>query len=155
MPKVYRVMLEADNGPIVGELPNMLGARPETDIHVEGGQVSLNTGGLSVNGCPCGIPPTIGPRRLRGIIPGAKNSNPDGRRLWGSGSGPFVESAIFDHLELRPRQAQELEDRQKGYIEPDQEMSFDNYQQAIAATRNQWELDEQLNINCPICGQHQ
>lgn len=146
-------MLGADDKPRVGEEPNMLGARPGTDIPVQDGQVSPETGGLSVNGCPCSIPPTVGPRLLRGIIPGAKNTNSDGRRLWSSGTGDFVSSEFAEHLRLRPRESEEVEHRQKGFIEPEQEATFVDYQQAIADTRSCWNLDEKRNTNCPICGQ--
>lgn len=152
MPKTYRVMLEADAKPRVGEASNMLGARPNVDIPIRDGQVFPETGGLSVNGCPCSIPPTIAPRGLRTIVPGAKNTNSDGRRLWSLGTGLFTDSGVAEHLRLRLREASEVELSQKGFVEPEQETSFNNYQQAIADTQVRWELDEKRNTECPLCG---
>ncbi|MDQ2688193.1 MAG: hypothetical protein M3Y28_10035 [Armatimonadota bacterium] len=90
---------------------------------------------------------------MRGVIPGAKNTNNDGRRVWSFGQGAFVEASLADQLALRPKDGADMEHRQKGYVEPDAEVEFDVYQNAIVATRNEWNRDEQRNSDCPICGQ--
>lgn len=151
-------MLEKDGKPDVGQGDNRLSARPgtgpRTDIPVDAdNQVRPGSGGPSVNGCACTIPPTIAPENLAGIIPGAKRPNTDNRRLWSHGTGAFVATLVSDNLSLRPADAADLEGRQKGYIEPGQRMDFVEYQQAIASTQDKWNLDEQRNRDCPICGQ--
>ena len=151
-------MLEANGKPDIGQGDNKLSARPgtgpRTDIPVDAdNQVRPGDGGLSVNGCACTIPPTIAPQRLVGIIPGAKRPNTDNRRLWSHGASAFVEGQVSDNLHLRPNGAADLEGRQKGYVEPRRQMGFDEYQQAIASMRDEWNLDEQRNRACPICGQ--
>lgn len=154
MPKIYRVMVQANAGPAIGQERNMLGARPGFDIPLQFAEGVLpSTGGLSVNSCPCTIPPTLAPRELNHLIPGATRPNVDGRRLWSHGQGTFILGQVADGLLLRPQESDNIVDRQKGYVEPDSDMVFQEYQQAIASTQTDWNIDEQRNSGCPICGQ--
>lgn len=155
MPKIYRIMVGKDDKPEVGSGRNMLGVRSEPennpDVVEVNGVVPVAAGGMSVNMCLCAMLPLMVPRRLRDIIPGAKNLGEDDRRVWRTGQGLFVSSPISERLNLRtdpdPRKPGH------GFVEPASSMPLANYQNALASTQGEWFVDEQRNDECTICGQ--
>ncbi len=155
MPKMYRIMVPKDDKPEVGSGRNMLGVRSAPDGNPDvvevNGQVPVAAGGMSVNMCLCAMPPLMVPRRLRDIVPGAKNSGDDGRRVWRMGQGPFVSSLVSENLTLRTDPDPDKPGH--GFVEPARSMALSNYQNALASTQNEWLVDEQRNDECTICGQ--
>lgn len=155
MPKIYRIMVAKDDKPEIGSGRNMLGVRSAPDANPDvvevDGQVPVATGGMSVSMCLCAMPPLMVPRKLRDIIPGAKNPGDDGRRVWRTGQGPFVSSPVNAMLDFRldpdPRKSGH------GFVEPATPMALSDYQSALAATQEEWLVDEQRNDECTICGQ--
>gem|GEM_PF-1841477 len=155
MPKIYRIMVAKDDKPEVGSGRNMLGVRSEPDVNPDvvevNGLVPMAAGGMSVSMCICAMLPTIVPRRLKDLVPGAKHSGSDGRRVWKAGQGPFVSASVSRDLDLRPDPNPNRLGH--GYVEPGTPMPMGDYQEALAATREGWSVDEQRNDECTICGQ--
>jgi hypothetical protein len=56
---------------------------------------------------------------------------------WRMGSGPFVAEQVAAGLFLRP------DSDSHANVEPDQPMPLAECQGALAATRDQWEIDEE------------
>jgi hypothetical protein len=137
MPKIYRVMLNIDDKPVIGDTASRLGVRVNIDIHADqSGNVRPETGGMSVAPDIRALPARLVPSRLRNIIPGAIGK--DENAVWSTGSGPFIGGAVTSMLELRidPR------NDHHGFVEPADVMSLDQYQTALAATRDAWAIDE-------------
>jgi len=157
MPKIYRVMLEADGKPAVGADRNMLGARPgsppDGDLPIdESGGVAPETGGMSVNICPFQLPYFLVPRHLAalgGPFKGAKGK--PGTRIWSMGEGPFVPAKLTENLTLVPDRTALGETPDHACVAPTFPMPLDTYQAALAATQPQWHLDERKNEDCPLC----
>lgn len=147
MPKVYRVMKMADDKPEVGSRSCMLGVR-ETDIERDEGEaadgpVGPGKGGLSVNGCWRTINFNFLPARL---LRGAKGKN--SHHVWSLGEGPFVDSPFTPDLNLHLEGAPG-----HGVLEAARLMTLEDYQNSLAATRDDWQIDEQHANDCPICRQ--
>lgn len=125
--------------PLVADTARGLGVRvgggTNTDIPVDPhGGVAPNTGGMSVSPNWRSLPIHRIPRRLRDIVLSATGSNEDA--CWCMGEGPFVEDKVANGLILRPgRQAH-------GHVEPSELMSLDHYRGLLAATRENWKIDE-------------
>jgi len=139
MPLIYRSMYNAGGKPETGPTGKALGARP-SDIAVDAnGNVRPGTGGMSVTPAwrlMAGLPHLV-PRRLRSMIPGA--SGPNRLAIWRMGQGPFIAGPVAGKLALRPDPSKPLV---HGFVEPDQEMTFADLQDALGATRDQWTIDE-------------
>jgi len=71
--------------------------------------------------------------RLRALVQGQATGN-NLLGVWQVGEGPFVDGPVAPGLRLRvdPRSSRH------GFIEPDREMTLDDYQAALAATRDLW-----------------
>jgi hypothetical protein len=52
------------------------------------------------------------------------------------GEGPFVAGQVAEGLDLRPDRPSH------GAVEPSEVMTLERYQAALAATRDQWSIDE-------------
>lgn len=148
-------MVPKDDKPEIGSGRNMLGVRSEPESNPDvveiDGVVPVAAGGMSVNICPCVMLPTMVPRKLNGLVPGAKHSGIDGRRIWRTGQGPFVSSPVSESLDLRTDP-----DPNKlghGFVEPAKPVPIGDYQAALALTKEDWLIDEQHNSECTICGQ--
>ncbi len=102
------------------------------------GRVEPRTGGMSVAPAWRLLPVHRIPRRLRSRFPRAAGKNHFS--LWRMGEGPFTEGPFADRLLFRPDP--EKPD-QHGFVEPEARMSAGEYQAALAATRDQWVLDEE------------
>lgn len=111
---------------------------PEPDIAAdESGMVRPETGGMSVVPNWRDLRFYRIPRRLKIKVPGAKGS--DQLFCWRLGEGPFVAGPIAPRLSLRP---DDDVHSKHGVIEPTQVMALTEYQEALAATRDQWVIDE-------------
>jgi hypothetical protein len=142
MPLVYRAMLADGARPLVGPSALALGVRLPPDEHADipvdaQGAVEPHRGGMSVAPAWRLLPVHRIPRRLRDKFPRAAGKN--AVVLWRIGEGPFVETTLAGRLVLRPDP-----DRPQthGFVEPDAKMPAGDYQDALAATRDQWRIDE-------------
>ena len=143
MPLVYRAMLADGLSPLVFPAALGLGARVSPDEHNdiavgEDGMVESHTGGMSVAPEWRLLPIHRIPRRLRAKFARAAGKN--SVFLWRMGDGPFVAGPFADRLLFRPDPAKP---NQHGFVEPVDRMRADEYQEALAATRDQWILDEE------------
>lgn len=145
MPLIYRSMLADGDKPLVGSENNNLGVRvrphPRADIPVNpDGSVSPSTGGLSVNPSLEALTkrPHLVPRRLKNRFPGARGV--EQLIIWRMGEGVFQAGAVADSLMLRPDKKAAPE---HGVVEPERRMLLEEFQNALAATREQWERGEE------------
>jgi hypothetical protein len=138
MPLVFRLMKSDGDRPSIGTASMMLGVRPDDrDIPVlPDGTVAPGTGGLSVYAALRDLPARMIPRRLRGLIPKATGS--DKLCVWAMGEGPFAPGGIAPKLTLRV----DPNDPRHGFIEPEVIMTLAEYQEVLAATQDQWVVDE-------------
>jgi hypothetical protein len=137
MPRIYRVMKEDQGKPMVGASATTLGVRVPTDIAPDAaGDVHSATGGMSVSPSLRALPARLIPRRLRHMVPRAAGN--DRLLVWSMGDGPFVQEPIAPRLQLRP----DPHNSRHGLVEPDASMSLDDYRAALAATQNEWSVDE-------------
>ena len=141
MPLIYRAMLADGDSPLVGATNKTLGVRfpPEkhSDIPVEpDGSVGPGTGGLSLAPAWRVLPHFLIPRRLRHLNRNAAGNNSLHR--WCMGEGPFADGPIAEPIRLRvdPRNASH------GFVEPAAQMRKEDFQAAIAATKDLWRIDE-------------
>jgi hypothetical protein len=128
--------MTVDGGkPMVGDKSNKLGIRPGRDIPVDGaGNVAPRTGGMSVAPRWRDLPPFLIPKRLKHLAPEARGSKD--LACWTMGVGPFEAASVSDRLEPRPSGTRH------GVVEPNQPMSVVEFQDALAATRDAWTIDE-------------
>jgi hypothetical protein len=139
MPLIYRVMTVDGKRPLVADTARGLGVRigggTNTDIPVSSnGDVTPNTGGMSVAPSWRDLPLHRIPHRLRTVVHSAAGNDKDA--CWRMGEGPFVEASVADGLMLRPDR------KAHGNVEPIESMSLVRYRGLIAATREMWEVDE-------------
>jgi hypothetical protein len=145
MPLIFRSMLRHGDKPRVGAENNMLGVRvaphPRADIAVNAdGTVSPATGkGMSVAPSLEALAkkPFLVSRRLRGRFPAARGI--DDLVTWKLGEGAFEAGAVAPGLTLCPDGRPNPE---HGVVEPDSRMPVEDYQQALAATRESWQDGE-------------
>lgn len=81
------------------------------------------------------------PERLNSRVPGARGSNT--LVIWSMGTGDFLEEAIATDLVLRLDPANRSG---HGFVEPDKIMTLAAYQEALAATRDEWSVDEEPQV---------
>jgi hypothetical protein len=140
MPLIYRAMtVGADGKPKVGPTARTLGARvppdPKPDVTPDAnGAVRPGTGGMSVAPNWRRLPTHRIPKRLRHIVPKAHGKNEDA--CWCLGDGPFADGPVAPGLSLR------VDAPRHGLVEPDAVMTAPAYQDALAATRDDWTIDE-------------
>lgn len=134
MPLVYRVMTRDGDKPMVGDMANKLGVRPDKDLPVSEGVVVPNTGGLSVGPGWRRLPYSLIPKRLRHLVPQARGSNKCA--CWKMGEGPFASGSVASRLSLR------VEHENHGLVEPEAHVTLAEYQRALAATVELWVIDE-------------
>jgi hypothetical protein len=138
MPKLFRSMISENGKPKVGTESKMLGVRiapnPNADIPVDGnGHVQPQTGGMSVRSNWRKLPYFLIPKRLRPLVPKACGSN--NLVCWSIGTGPFLSGDLTNNLLFRP----DPDDATvHGFVEPKDEMSIEELQDALAQTRDQW-----------------
>ena len=155
MPRIYRVMKLLDDKPEIGTSSCMLGVR-ENDLGREEAAadnfVDPAKAGLSVGGCVRTTYLNILPRRLQALYPqwarGAKEK--DAHKVWAMGQGKYEATSISANLKLRFQ----TEDRPgHGLVAPSRKMLLEEYQAALAATQEQWKVDEEHSNDCPVCRQ--
>jgi hypothetical protein len=155
MPRIFRVMKPLDGKPEVGNSSCMLGARERDLGRAEAATddfVDPAKAGLSVGGCVRTTYLNILPRRLQTLYPqwarGAKGRNSD--QVWAMGQGKYETAPISADLDLRFQ----TEDRPgHGLVAPNRKMLLEEYQAALAATQDQWKVDEEHSDDCPVCRQ--
>jgi hypothetical protein len=83
------------------------------------------------------LPARLVPSRLRYLVPGAAGN--DDLSIWSMGEGNFAHGAISEQLQLRldPKRSNH------GFVEPRVTMKLEDYQEALAATRDQWSVSEE------------
>jgi hypothetical protein len=142
MPLVFRAMIREGNWPQVAPRRDALGVvpgdPPAGDIPLDStGHVAPATGGMSVTRSWRDLPPGRIPKRLRPFAQDARGSNKF--TCWYMGDGRFESSSINDDLFLR------VDSPMHGLIEPADEMTLDELQNVIAATRDNWTvIDEDV-----------
>src|ERR1700736_292290 len=102
MPLVFRVMKKDQDGlPKVEQSASGLGVRSGIDIDVNAqGNAIVNGKGMSVSPAWQDFPPSRIPKRLRGIVRGARGSNTT--FCFKTGNGPFQQGAFAAGLLLEP-----------------------------------------------------
>jgi hypothetical protein len=108
--------------------------RPQGELH---SYVGPGTGGMSVAPEWRLLPVHRIPRRLRSKYPRAAGRSDV--KLWRMGDGPFVGGPVAARLLLRPDPKAQ---QRHGFVEPDARMASVDYQQALADTRDHWQMDE-------------
>jgi hypothetical protein len=136
MPLVFRVMKKSDDGlPTVEQSAHGLGVRPGTDVDVDAqGNVIVNGKGMSVSSSWRVISVLRIPRRLRDKVPGARGSN--NRFCFRTGEGPFQAGEFSSNLDFVPDSATH------GCVTPARYVSLSQYESDLAATRPDWQFDE-------------
>lgn len=135
MPLVFRAMRMDDDGlPTVEQSPNGLGVRPGVDVDVVGGDVLANGMGMSVSPSWRAISIMRIPKRLRDKVPGARGSS--STHCFKYGSGPFQVGTFAAGLNLVPNTPTH------GCVTPAQQVPLATYENDLAATRADWEVDE-------------
>ena len=142
MPTVFRTMKRADDGlPLVGSNAKELSVRvppnPNSDIDLDTSeQVILNGRGLSVAENWRHLLSHLIPKRLKTLFPGA--AGPDTLTCYRMGTGGFATGAVSDDLDL----VLKSRNPRAGNLVPSRMMHRDQFQAALAATRNEWTIDE-------------
>lgn len=142
MPTMFRTMKRANDGlPVVGSNSKELGVRvpanPNADIDLDTNDyVVLNGKGLSVAANWRQLPGYLIPKRLRALFPGA--AGPDSLVCYRMGTGVFAPGAVSNDLSLVLKTG----NARAGNIVPNQSVHRDQFQADLAATRNQWTVDE-------------
>lgn len=147
MPKLYRVMKkDADDKPIVGTGSSELGVRPGEMLDNPPGEAHPGKGGMSVQPSLQALAERFlnwVPKRLAETNPGlfrGATGRPSTTSIWTMGEGPFVDGPVATDLALRCDT-----DEQPvlhGVVEPDRVMPLVEFQSALAATRDQWAVEE-------------
>ena len=136
-------MKRADDGlPAVGSNSKELGVRvpPNTNADIdlnENGDVILNGKGMSVAENWRRLLPHLVPKRLKPTFPGASGSN--NVACYRFGQGPFLPGPLNNAplaLVLKTR------DPHAGNVVPTRSMRERQFQDELAATRDEWTIDE-------------
>lgn len=135
MPLIYRVMTRDGDKPKVGPTARTLGVRvppnPYSDIMVNAdGTVEPGSGGMSVSPDVESLPKERVSPRYNRMKPNAHGHYDD--VCWRMGDGLFADAAISDRLVLR------IDSSDHGVVEPAYRMPLDEFQQALAASRDDW-----------------
>ena len=140
-PQIFRVMRKGDDDrPVVEATGKGLGVRHVpinglADIDLdESGRVLLNDKGMSVAPAWRQLPYFLIPKRLKDKAPKARAARDF--YCFTMGERPFQDGVVADGLLLK-------QDRPThGLVVPEQSVSLDQYQADLAATRNEWVIDE-------------
>ncbi|HEX5445096.1 MAG TPA: hypothetical protein VFW87_14755 [Pirellulales bacterium] len=136
MPLMYRVMTPDGDKPKIGNTARTLGVRvppnPDFDIEVNAdGTVEPGKGGMSVSPDILALPKHRAPVRYIAFKPDARGRHDDDI-CWRMSDGPFADGKIGDRLVLR------VDSNDHGMVEPAYRMLLTEYQQALAATQDDW-----------------
>ena len=115
----------ANGQPQAGQTARNLGARPNTDIPVDGkGLVRPGTGGMSVS-------------------PGSAKNLPSHRRppeLGGTGKDPVYRIELKDLPKGLTYRPDPKNPNTHGFIEPNDIMSYNEYQEHLTSTGHGWKI---------------
>jgi hypothetical protein len=142
MPTIFRPMKRAADGlPVVGSNSKELGVRPppnpNADIDLDQNEYVVQNGkGMSVAANWRNLLAHLIPKRLRPHFPGAVGS--DLLSCYKMGAGTFVAGAVSADLDLLLKPGTLT----AGIVAPTQSVHRDQFQADLAATRNQWSIDE-------------
>jgi hypothetical protein len=139
MPLVYRAMLRDGDKPKIGPTKKTLGVKAGNDPHDDiapdaNGNVWPGTGGMSVVPNWRDLPAHRIPERLQRICPKARGKNDYG--CWRMGDGPFENGDVAPQLVLV------VDKPSHGTIQPAVSMPLADYEAVLAATQDQWVIDE-------------
>lgn len=140
MPLIYRSMTVDGGKPLVASTGRGLGVRlgnsPNDDIAVDvDGNVHPRSGGMSVVPTWRDLKVHRIPKRLKHIVPEARGNNSDA--CWRFGDGGFDDGVLAPNLSLR------RENETHGFVEPARVLVANEYVASLAATRDQWIIDEE------------
>lgn len=141
MPRFYRAMtVDGDGRPKIGPTARTLGVRvgegEYDDVAADENQdVHPGAGGMSVAPSWRDLETHRIPKRLQSIMPDATGSNRDA--CWRMGDGEFENASVTDNLALI------CDSLTHGELQPIRSMNVDAFQQALADTRDEWEIDEE------------
>jgi hypothetical protein len=145
MALIYRSMIMEGGKPLPGTDTFHLGVRVKphkcADLGVNpDNTVSPGTGGMSVNPSFAALAKRLFlvSRRLKDKYPHARA--PENVHTWRMGSGAFAAGHVAEGLILRP---DEKKPPTHGVVEPNEQKPLEDYRQALAATKDQWELGEE------------
>jgi hypothetical protein len=132
--------VEPDGLPRVGKQSKCLGVREppgdHADVEIDGtGHVLLNRKGLSVTRDWRDLPGHLIPEHLDDGFNGARGK---GMNVFAHGTGTFDEGEIAEGLELLHKTGTVT----AGVVAPTVSVLLAEYQQALAATRPDWIIDE-------------
>jgi hypothetical protein len=132
MPRIFRIMKkDNDDKPTVGNTAVTLGIRPgEVDLDGQGNAI-FNDKGMSVNPGWRDAPMSLIPKRLG---TGGRGSN--NYHCFKRGDGAFQQAPCGPGLELLP------DSPTHGVVRPVQLIPLASYENDLAATRPEWEIDE-------------
>lgn len=141
-PRLFRVMTPEGASPKLGPTGRTLGVRVPPDPHPDiepdtDGAVVPNGRGMSVAPTIVDLPFNRLPKRLRHLNPAARGKDED--RVFRMGKRPFVQSAVSPQLDLLPDPGASPT---HGVVQPSRIMNIEEYQAALAATCEHWEIDE-------------
>jgi hypothetical protein len=112
-----------------------LGVRPDVDVKLDDQQViQPATGGMSVSPGWRVLKSWRIPRRLRPLCPRATGN--DNLYCWRWDEYQFAATDLTDDLTLR------IDDEHHGLVEPKKPVTLAEFQNLIALTRQQWQIDE-------------
>ncbi len=136
MPRFFRAMKRSDDDkPLVEPTASGLGVRPNHDIDLDvNGNAIANKKGMSVAPNWRDLPLHRIPKRLRPLVSGARGS--DSTFCFAHGAGPFRDGLVTADLELA------CDSTTHGTVAPCQAVALFQYESALAATRNDWTVDE-------------
>ncbi len=139
MPFIFRAMLREEDKPRIGRSPNMLGVRVPPAVHSDvslgsSGNALPGNKGMSVAPNWRTLPAHRLPRRLRNFVPRA--SGPDIMSCWRLAEFPFVDGPLTPELHLR------IDSATHGQIAPSVSMPLEQFEDALARTRDFWIIDE-------------
>jgi len=142
VPRVYRVMAAEDGRPLIGRHATALGVRvtggkPDIAADAEG-FVAPSTGGMSVAPSVNKLPSFRLPRRYSRLNRDA--SGKSDHVVWRMGEGPFILAPVAPGLQLQPDP--DAGNIRHGVIEPSERMRLEEYEQSLAATRDEWSIEE-------------
>ena len=133
---MFREEIKPKVGPSKKTLGVQVGMNPNDDVSPDAdGNVAPGRGGMSVAPTWRALPPHRIPSRLRAKCPKALGN--DSYVCWRMGSGPFESARFISCLQLR------IDSVVHGTVEPDRMMPLERFQAALAATREEWIVDEE------------
>ena len=135
MPLIYRSMQKDGDRPKLGRTAKTLGVRIPGDIAVDdSGRVFPKTGGMSVVPAWRLLKTHRIPARLKHLCRDATGKKD--LSCWKMGEGEFEDGPLARGLNFRRETATH------GLVEPAQVVPLADYEAALAATRDQWIIDE-------------